>query len=135
MNYIFKTWTDLMDYNGFLSTSFLLYSDWVPAVCQRSAVLLWPQLWSPTPPIWESWIWVTTSCRIQEWSCCVIFWRVHTVDWRLWGQTPCFTSVLRLIWCESCGDTKLQTEGWCLWGKILFRFKHSNVVFKYLNTI
>lgn len=89
-------------------TSFILYSDWVAAVCQRSAVLLWPQLWSPTPPIWESWSWVETSCRIQEWSCCVVFWRVHTVDWRLWGQTPFVPSVLRLIWCESCGDTKLH---------------------------
>ena len=56
------------------------------AVCQRSAVLLWPQLWSPTPPIWESCSWVETSCRIQEWSCFVIFCRVHTVDWRFWGQ-------------------------------------------------
>ena len=63
------------------------YSDWWAAVCQRSAVLLWPQLWSPTPPIWESWTWVgTTGCRIQEWSRCVIFCRVHIVDWRLWGQ-------------------------------------------------
>ena len=71
------------------------YSDWWAAVCQRSAVLLWPQLWSPTPPIWESWTWVTTTWRIQEWSCCVIFYRVQTADWRLWGQfTDSVTVVL-----------------------------------------
>ena len=42
-------------------TSFILYSDCITAVCQRSAVLLWPQLWSPTPPIWESWTWLETE--------------------------------------------------------------------------
>ena len=99
-------------FQHFKVTSLILYSDWVAAGCQRWAVLLWPQLWSPTPPIWESCSWETTSCRIQEWSCCVVFWRVHTVDWRLWGQKACFTCVLRLIWCESCVDTKLQTWGW-----------------------
>ena len=68
------------------------------AGCRRSAVSLWPQPWSPTAPIWESWTWVTTTCRIQEWSCCVIliFCRVHTVDWRLWGQ---FTDSL-LLWSD-----------------------------------
>ncbi len=80
--------------NGFLSPSFLLCSVCGAAGCQRSAVLLWPQLWSPTPPIWERWSWTTTSCRIQEWSCCVILWRVQTADWRLWGQ---FTDSLLLI--------------------------------------
>ena len=93
----FQTWTLFSKV-----TSFILYSDWVAAVCQRSAVLLWSQLWSPTPPIWDIWICHTSSCLTQTWSCCVIFWRVQTVDWRLWGQTPFFTSVLRLIWCDSC---------------------------------
>ena len=73
----------------------IIYSDCLAAVCQRSAVLLWPQLWSPTPPIWESWPWVTTSWRIQEWSCFVIFYRVQTADWTLWGQfTESVTVVL-----------------------------------------
>ena len=98
---------------SFKHTLFILYSDCLAAVCQRSAVLLWPQLWSPTPPIWESWSWVlTTSCRIQEWSCCVLDSRVQIVNWRLWGQTPFFPSVLKLIWCESCVDTKLQSSCW-----------------------
>ena len=36
-------------------TWFILYSDCGAAGLQRSAVLLWPQLWSPIPPIWRSW--------------------------------------------------------------------------------
>ena len=92
-------------------TSFILYSDWGTAGCQRSAVILWPQLWSPTPPIWESWTWVETTCSIQEWNFSVLNWRVQNVDWRLWSQTPFFPSVLRLIWCESCVDIKLQRSG------------------------
>ena len=64
---------------SFKLASFILYLDWSTAVCQRSAVLLWPQLWNPTPPIWESWTWLTTSCRIQEWSFSVLNWRVQNV--------------------------------------------------------
>ena len=71
---------------SFKLTSCILFSDWRNAGCQRLAVLLWPQLWSPTPPIWESWSWVETSCRIQEWSFSVLDWRVQPVYWRLWGQ-------------------------------------------------
>ena len=72
-------------------THLILYSDWRAAGCQRSAVLLWAQLWSPTPPTWDTWSWALTSCRIQEWSIWVVFWRVQTVDWRLWGQfTDCY---------------------------------------------
>ena len=56
------------------------------AVCQRSAVLLWLQLWGQTPLISENWIWVTTTCRTQQWRSCVVFYRVQPVDWRLWGQ-------------------------------------------------
>ena len=57
------------------------------ADCQRSAVLLWLQLWGQTPLISENWIWVTTTtCRTQEWRSCVVFYRVQPVDWRLWGQ-------------------------------------------------
>ena len=78
-------------------TYFILYSDCGIAVHQRSAVILWPQLWSQTPPIWESWTWVTTTYRIQEWSCCVIFCRVQTVDWRLWGQIPFVTSMFNMF--------------------------------------
>ena len=53
---------------------------------QRSAVLLWLQLWGQTPLISENWIWVTTTCRTQQWRSCVVFYRVQPVDWRLWGQ-------------------------------------------------
>ena len=77
----FHTWTQFN-----LQLSFILYPGWRAADCQRSAVLLWLQLWGQTPLIWENWIWPTTTCRTQEWSCCVLDWRVQTVDWRLCGQ-------------------------------------------------
>ena len=70
---------------SFKHTLFILYSDWSNAVCQRSAVLLWPQLWSPTPPIWESWTSVAMICWIQVWSFSLLDWRVQIADWRLWG--------------------------------------------------
>ena len=65
----------------------ILYPGWGAADCQRSAILLWLQLWGQTPLIWENWIWVeTTTCRTQKWRSCVVFYRVQPVDWRLWGQ-------------------------------------------------
>ena len=65
----------------------IIFPGWRAAVCQRSAVLLWLQLWGQTPLIWENWIWATTtSCRTQQWRSCVVFYRVQPVDWRLWGQ-------------------------------------------------
>ena len=76
---------------SFKLTSFILYSDSSIAVCQISAVLLWPQLWSPTAPIWESWTWVTMICWIQEWRFSLLDWRVQIADWRLWGQFMCFS--------------------------------------------
>ena len=63
-----------------------IYQGWFSAVCQRSAVLLWLQLWGQTPLIWENWIWATTTCRTQQWRSFVVFYRVQPVDWRLWGQ-------------------------------------------------
>ena len=77
----FHTWTQFN-----LQLSFILYPGWGAADCQRSAVLLWLQLWGQTPLISENWIWVTTTCRTQEWRSCVVFYRVQPVDWRLWGQ-------------------------------------------------
>ena len=77
----FHTWTQFN-----LQLSFILSSGCITAVCQRSAVLLWLQLWGQTPLIWENWIWGSTSCRTQEWRSCVVFYRVQPVDWRLWGQ-------------------------------------------------
>ena len=53
---------------------------------QRKAVVLWPQLWAPTPPIWESWTWATIIQETQEWSFCQLDWRIHTGDWRLSGM-------------------------------------------------
>ena len=70
-----------------LQLSFIIYSGWLAAVCQRSAVLLWLQLWGQTPLIWENWIWEETTCRTQEWRSCLIYSRVQPVDWRLWGQS------------------------------------------------
>ena len=64
----------------------IVYSDCGTPVCQRTAVLLWPLHWSPTPPIWESCCWLTMRCRIQEWSSFVIFWRVQAADWILLSQ-------------------------------------------------
>ena len=52
----FHTWTHFN-----LQLSFILYPGWRAADCQRSAVLLWLQLWGQTPLIWENWIWATTS--------------------------------------------------------------------------
>ena len=64
----------------------IIYPGWISAVCQRSAVLLWLQLWGQTPLISENWIWEETTCRTQQWRSCVVFYRVQPVDWRLWGQ-------------------------------------------------
>ena len=77
----FHTWTQINS-----QLSFILYPGWISAVCQRSAVLLWLQLWGQTPLISENWIWVETTCRTQQWRSCVVFYRVQPVDWRLWGQ-------------------------------------------------
>ena len=76
------------------------------AVCQRSAVLLWLQLWGQTPLISENWIWVTTTCRTQQWRSCVVFYRVQPVDWRLWGQT----SVHWLLWISYTQRMDLRTN-------------------------
>ena len=53
---------------------------------QRKAVLLWPQLWTPTPPIWESWTWPTIIQETQEWSSCLLDWRIQAGDWTLSGM-------------------------------------------------
>ena len=61
-------------------------SGWAVVTSQREAVKLCPQFSAPSPPVWESWTWVTTTCRIQEWSCCLLDWRVVIVNWKLSGQ-------------------------------------------------
>ena len=61
---------------------------WVSVTSQREAVQLCPQFSALSPLVWESWIKVTTTCRIQEWSYCLLDWKVHNGDWRLWGQIP-----------------------------------------------
>ena len=81
------TWRRSTTTGGHILILMFLYPGWSGAVCQRSAVLLWLQLWGQTPLISENWIWVTTTtCRTQEWRSCVVFYRVQPVDWRLWGQ-------------------------------------------------
>ena len=76
---------------------------------QRKAVLLWPQLWTPTPPIWESWTWATIIQETQEWSSCLLDWSIQAADWTLSGrkspaavtdsydQFPLDTSLLRYV--------------------------------------
>ena len=58
---------------------------WTGVTWRRTLVESCLQLSAQTVT-WESWTWVTTTCRIQEWSCSLMYWRVHTVDWRSWGQ-------------------------------------------------
>ena len=83
----------------------------VPAGCQavwsqRKAVLLSPQLWTPTTPIWESWTWATIIQETQEWSSCLRDWRIQTGDWTLSGMkspaattdSHCETLYLDCIW-------------------------------------
>ena len=70
----------------FIVIIIIIYPGCGAAVCQRSAVLLWLQLWGQTPLISENWIWATTTCRTQQWRSCLIYSRVQPVDWRLWGQ-------------------------------------------------
>ena len=55
-------------------------------ICQRDAVKIWPQFSAPTLLVWESWTWAPMICRIQEWSCSLLDWGVHTVHWKLSGQ-------------------------------------------------
>ena len=52
----------------------------------RKAVLLWPQLWAPTPPIWESWTWATITQETLELRCSLLDWRIHAGDWTLSGM-------------------------------------------------
>lgn len=53
---------------------------------QRRVVLSWPQLWAPTPPIWESWTWATIIQETQEWSCSLLDSWIHAGGWTLWGR-------------------------------------------------
>ena len=80
------TWWRSTTTGGHIQIFIFLYPGCITADCQRSAVLLWLQLWGQTPLIWENWIWAPTTCRTQEWRSCVVFYRVQPVDWRLWGQ-------------------------------------------------
>ena len=72
---------------------FIVCKGSMAVICQRDAVKLWPQFSAPTPVIWESWTWVPMICRIQEWSCSLLDWGVHTVHWKFSGQiTQCANS-------------------------------------------
>lgn len=59
---------------------------WISVTSQRDAVKSWPQRSAQTPHTWESWTWVTVTCWIQEWSCFVLDWGIHTVNYRYYGQ-------------------------------------------------
>lgn len=93
-----------------IHSDFFFSSDWGAAVYQRSAVILWPQLWSPTPPIWNIWTWVWTSWRIQEWSLCLILWKVQTINWRLCchGELRVSPDSSVIIWINS-GFKQIQS--------------------------
>ena len=83
-------------------------------ICQREAVKLFPQFSAPSPLVWESWTWVTTTCRIQEWSSCLLDWRVHTVNWRLSGQNKkkkktCTDWTITVPLCCHCSPVILPT--------------------------
>lgn len=84
----FTEWT-----HPILTVSLALSPDWTAAGCQSSAAILW----GPTPPVWESWTWVTASCRIQWWCCSLIFFWIHSVNWGLSGQ---FTYRYSLLFCR-----------------------------------
>ena len=64
-----------------------LFPDCQAVWSQRKAVHLWPQLWAPTPLIWESWTWVTITQETQEWSFWLLDWRIQTGDWKLSGTS------------------------------------------------
>ena len=53
---------------------------------QRMAVFVWPPLWTPTPPIWESWTWATIIQETQEWSTCLLDLRIQAAVWTLSGM-------------------------------------------------
>ncbi len=63
---------------------------WVKLGLQRNAVRSCHQFSASSPLIWESWTWVTTTCRIQGWSFSLRDWRVHTVHWKFSGQDSSF---------------------------------------------
>lgn len=72
-----KTW------NSLIICSFILYSGCGGAVCQSPAVLLWPQLWSPTPQLWENCICGKITWRSQTSRSWRNSDKVLTVDWRI----------------------------------------------------
>ena len=79
---------------------------------QRKVVLLWSQLWAPTPPIWESWTWATIIQETQQQSC-LLHWRIHTGDWTFSGMRRINTVVV-VRW-QRKGDELF------FWTDVLFR--------------
>ena len=57
------TWRRSTTTGGHILILMFLYPGWRTAVCQRSAVLLWLQLWGQTPLISENWIWVNNNLQ------------------------------------------------------------------------
>jgi hypothetical protein len=110
---------------------FIVYKGWIAVICQRDAVKLWPQFSAPTPLVWESWTWVPMICRIQEWSCSLLNWGVHTVHWKLSGQFYSMCKQLQinvqsqtyitqlisqyLLWPHSCLSYHIKATP-CCWG-------------------
>ena len=82
-------------------------SGWVAVICQREAVKLCLQFLAPSPLVWESWTWVTTTCRIQEWSCCHQDWRVYMEIEILRSGWSCLSN----WWIFECYFSKLQDSG------------------------
>jgi hypothetical protein len=119
---------------GYAPYSNRTISHWVVAIeawSHRKAVLLWPQLWAPTPPIWECWTWATITQGTLELRCSLLDWRIHAGDWTLsgmertahhWGtKSPTWFKLLldEVVWrgsCHSCcveRDETADDEGEC----------------------
>lgn len=83
-------------------------------------VLLWLQLWGQTPHhTWENWIWTIIIQENQEWSCSLIYWRIHTVNWRHYSEllTYClFTVWYCVIFTVCCKMSHLM----CVFMLLLF---------------
>lgn len=72
-------------------------SGWVTVTCQSKALQSWQLFSNPNLAVWKNWTWVTTTWRIQEWSCSALDWRVQIVDWKPYGEIKllcCLHSVL-----------------------------------------
>ena len=88
----------------FVFLSIIVSSDWLTVSSQRQVLKLCPQFSAASPLIWESWTWVTTTCRTQEWSSFLLDWKVHTLPWKLSGQDSPTCSTNHHLNCDLYED-------------------------------